>query len=232
MQNPDIANPDLIEFIQDKNQAHNSSEILNVTGDFLKILLDDPDPWGIEGSIGTLCKGFWKTKNPFTTIALPISLSQFSPHPFKEAAESQWLYLAKSDILPEFTKAYVQTYLMQNYASFIREYAEIIQNRSFCYADLWTLKSKYLKELHVLVQEQTKIQNKNLFYRQNGFWVVSYNENESLVQNLDGMAYIQFLLQYKGKKFTYFEIEKLLNGEVAKEERKVKMKKFMIESKR
>ena len=47
---------------------------------------------------------------------------------------------------------------------------------------------------------------------------MSYNGNESLIQNLDGMAYIQFLLQYKGKKFTYFEIEKLLNGEVAKED--------------
>jgi hypothetical protein len=44
---------------------------------------------------------------------------------------------------------------------------------------------------------------------------VSYNGNESLVQNLDGMAYIQFLLQYKGKRFTYVEIEKLLNGAVA-----------------
>jgi hypothetical protein len=210
----------MIESIQSETQKHNASEILSVSGDFLKILLADPDPWGSEGSIGTLCKGFWKTKNPFTTIALPISLSQFSPHPFKEAAESLWCQQAKSDIFPEFTKPYIQTYLLQNYASFIREYLEIIQNRQFCYADLWTLKSKYLKELHVLVQEETKIQNKNLFYRQNGFWVVSYDEKESLVQNLDGMAYIQFLLQYKGKKFTYVEIEKLLNGEVAKEDGK------------
>jgi hypothetical protein len=68
------------------------------------------------------------------------------------------------------------------------------------------------------VQEEKKLENKNLFYRQNGFWVVSYDGNESLVQNLDGMAYIQFLLQYKGKKFTYVEIEKLLNGAVAIED--------------
>ena len=67
---------------------------------------------------------------------------------------------AKSDILPEFTKSYVQTYLMENYASFIREYAEIIHNRSFCYADLWILKEKYLKELHALVKEQTKSKTK------------------------------------------------------------------------
>ena len=217
-QNPDIANPDFIEFLQDNTQAHNSSEILNVTGDFLKILLDDPDPWDIQESIGKQCKGFWKTKHPFRSIALPLSMSQFSPHPFKETADSHWLKQAKSDILPEYTKAYVQTYLMENYASFIREYAEIINNRSFCYADLWTLKSKYLKALHVLVQEETKIQNKNLFYRQNGFWVVSYEGNESLIQDLDGMTYIHFLLQNKGKPFTYFNIEKLLNGEVDKEE--------------
>ena len=217
---PGMIDPSMIESIQSDTQKHNASEILTVSGDFLKILIADPEPWGSEGLIGTLCKGFWKTKNPFTTIALPISLSQFSPHPFQEAAESLWCHQAKSDILPEFTKPYIQTYLLQNYASFIREYIEIIQNRQFCYADLWTLKSKYLKELHVLVQEEIKIQNKNLFYRQNGFWVVSYDGNESLVQNLDGFAYIQFLLQYKGKKFEYVEIEKLLNGEVAKEDGK------------
>ena len=49
---------------------------------------------------------------------------------------------------------------------------------------------------------------------------MSYEGNESLIQNLDGMTYIQFLLQYKGKKFHYVEIEKLLNGEVAKEDGK------------
>jgi hypothetical protein len=49
---------------------------------------------------------------------------------------------------------------------------------------------------------------------------VSYNENETLVQNLDGMAYIHFLLQNKGKPFTYFEIDKLLNGEIARAEGK------------
>ena len=217
-QNPDILKPIVIERIQSENQKRHASKIMKVPGDFLDILISDPEPWGMKSRLGQLCKGFWKTKNLFTTVALPLSLTQFSPHPFKETAESLWLQQAKNDILPEITKSYVQTYLMQNYANFIRDYTEIIQNRSFCYADLWSSKEKYLRELHSLVQEQTKIQNKNLFYRQNGFWVVSYDGNESLVQNLDGMAYIQFLLQYKGKKFTYVEIEKLLNGAVAIED--------------
>jgi len=216
--NPDTIDPDFIEYLQAKYQERNSAGILNVAGDFLDILIADPYPWGIEGSIGQLCKGFWKTKHPFKSVALPISMSQFSPHPFEEMAESQWLQQAKSDILPEFTKSHVQNYLMQNYASFIREFVEIIQNRSFCYADLWILKEKYLKELHAIVQEEVKIHNKNLFYKQNGFWIVSYDGNESLIQDLDGLVYIQFLLQYKGQKFTYFEIEKLLNGDLDKEE--------------
>jgi hypothetical protein len=218
--NSNIVNPRVIEWIQSENQSRNADEILNVAGDFLKILIADPEPWGIQSSISQLCKGFWKTKNPFTTVVLPLSLSKFSPHPFKETAESQWLYQAKEDILQEFTTPDVQEYLMKNYASFIREYAEIINEKVFSYADLWCLKEKYLKELHSLVKEQKKIKNKNLFYRKNGFWVVSYNENETLVQNLDGMAYIHFLLQNKGKPFTYFEIDKLLNGEIARAEGK------------
>ena len=64
------------------------------------------------------------------------------------------------------------------------------------------------------------LQSENRFYREDGFWVVSYDGNESLIQNLDGFAYIQLLLQYKGKKFAYVEIENLLNGEVAKEDGK------------
>ena len=46
---------------------------------------------------------------------------------------------------------------------------------------------------------------------------MSYEGNESLIQDLDGLTYIHFLLQNKGKQFTYFDIEKLLNGEVDKE---------------
>ena len=215
---PDMTNPSVIEWIQSENQARNASDILNVPGDFLKILIADPEPWGIQSPLGLLCKGFWKTKNPFTTAALPISLSQFSPHSFKETAKGQLLQQAKSDILQEFIKPYVQTYLMQSYASFIRNYVEIIKERYFSYADLWVFKEKYLKELYALVQEQIKLQNKNLFYRENGFWLVSYNGNESLIKNLDGMAYIHFLVENKGKKYAYYEIEKLLNGEVDKEE--------------
>ena len=85
--NPDIVNPIVIEWIQSENQTRNASEILNMAGDFLKILIADPDPWGIESSIGHLCKGFWKTKAPFTIATLPSSLSQFSPHHFKETAD-------------------------------------------------------------------------------------------------------------------------------------------------
>ena len=215
---PGMIDPREIEFIQSQDQKYNASKITKMPGDFFDILIADPEPWGIQAPVSQLCKGFWKTKSPFTTVALPLSLSQFSPHPFKDTAENQWLQQVKDDILAEFIKPYVQTYLIQNYASFIRGYLEIIQNRSFCYADLWTLKERYLKGLHALVQKDKQLENKNLFYRQNGFWVVSYNGNETLVQNLDGMAYIQFLLQYKGKKFSYVEIEKLLNGAVAIED--------------
>jgi hypothetical protein len=216
-ENPDILDSKIIELIQYENQTRTASDILDVPGDFLKILIADPEPWGVASSIGQLCKGFWKTKNPFTNVALPLTLRPFSPHPFKETAERQWLQQAKDDILPEFTKPYVQNYLMHNYASFIREYIEIIQNRSFCYADLWSLKEKYLKELDSIARDEKKLENKNLFYRKNGFWLISYYGSQSLIQNLDGFEYIHFLLQNKGKQFTYFNIEQLLNGEADKE---------------
>lgn len=226
-QNPDIVDPGFIEFLQDKIQTHNSSEILNVTGDFLKNLLDDPDPWGIEGSIGTLCKGFWKTRHPFRSIALPISLTKFSPHPFQEAAESLWCQQAKSDILPEITKSYVQTYLMENYASFIREYAEIIHNRSFCYADLWILKEKYLKELHALVKEEINIKNKNQFYKKDGFWIITYENNSTLMKDYKGFTYIHYLIGHKGKEVYYFDLNKLFEGEGDKTEAEKKKQKIV-----
>ena len=225
--NPDTIDPDFIEYLQAKYKERNSAGIFNVAGDFLDILIADPDPWGSEGSIGQLCKGFWKTKNPFTTIALPLSMTQFSPHPFKETSESQWLQQAKSDILPEFTKPDVQTYLMQNYASFIREYAEIIQNRTFCYVDLWILKEKYLKELHALVQEETKLKYKNRFSKKDGFWIVAYENNQTLMKDYKGFTYIHYLIDHKGKEVSYFNLNKFFDGEGDKTEAEKKKQQIV-----
>ena len=64
-ENQDIMNPGMIETIQTDYQTRNDTAILNLAGDFLNILLADPDPWDFEGQINHLCKGFWKTKTPF-----------------------------------------------------------------------------------------------------------------------------------------------------------------------
>ena len=153
-ENQDIMNPGMIETVQTEYQRRNDTAILNLTGDFLNILLADPNPWDFEGQINRLCKGFWKTKNPFTTVKLPQSLSQFSSHPFKEVGQSEWLQEAKSAILPVLTKEYVQLYLTQNCAYFISEYVVRSKNRAFSYADLWELKNKYLRDLVSLIEKK------------------------------------------------------------------------------
>ena len=154
-------NPGMIETVQTEYQRRNDTAILNLPGDFLNILLADPNPWDFEGQINRLCKGFWKTKNPFTTVKLPQSLSQFSSHPFKEVGQSEWLQEAKATILPVLTKEYVQLYLTQNYAYFISEYVERSKDRAFSYADLWDLKNKYLRDLVTLIEKTKRFQSKN-----------------------------------------------------------------------
>ena len=217
-ENQDIMNPGIIENIQTDYQIRNDTAILNLPGDFLNILLADPNPWDFEGQIDRLCKGFWKTKNPFTTANLPLSLNNFGSHKFKKMAESEWLQQAKSDILPEFTKSHVQTYLMQNYAYFIREYVEIIKDKSFSYADFWSLKEKYLKELHRLLQKQAQLQSENRFYRDDAYWIVSFNDDEKRYGDLKGLSYIHHLIKNIGMKISYFELNDLFNTEPPKSE--------------
>ena len=79
------------------------------------------------------------------------------------------------------TKEDVQLYLTQNYAYFISEYVERSKDRAFSYADLWALKENYLEELLTLIEKAKTFQSKNRFYRDDGFWVVAYEDNETMI---------------------------------------------------
>jgi len=208
-QNPDILNPSVVEWIQSEYQKHSAEADLSVPGDFLKLMVADPYPWDIELPVSLLCKGFWKTKNPFTDIILPISLKQLNHDAFKEMAESQWVQQAKSDILPEFTKPYIQTYLMQSYEDFISEFVALYNNIAFSYADLWRLKEKYLKNLIRVFNTKAVFEKQFVFCQEGGSWRLTFNGKSTGGYTDGGFKYLHFLLQNKHKPLSIMELDKL-----------------------
>jgi hypothetical protein len=212
-QNPDIMTLDHVEFFQSLYQKHNDTAILNLTGDFLDILLADPDPWDSEGQLNRLCKGFWKTKSPFSRTPLPRSFTSLDQRPFEAMYQDDHRSNIVKTIVANLREKYVQDFLFENYGNFVNNYIDHVKTKNFSYAELWALKEHYFNSLNEIVKKETTLKNTNKFYRKDGLWVLSYQGETIRLKDLKGFAYMQFLVSKTNKDYSYTELHNLFGAE-------------------
>ena len=216
-ENQDIMNTGMIETAQTEYQKRNNTAILNLTGDFLNILLADPTPWDFEAQINRLCKGFWKTRSPFSGKSLPHSLARFDQKPFEVMNQDAQRDNDAKSIISNHREKYVQYFLFENYSNFIKNYTDCVKMKNFSYAELWALKEYYFIALNELVKKETTLKNTNQFYLKDGFWILSYQGKKIRLKNLKGFAYMQFLVSKTNIDYYYTELHNLLDGEGQKD---------------
>jgi hypothetical protein len=216
-ENQDIMNTGMIKTVQTDYQKRNNTAILNLTGDFLNILLADPTPWDFEAQINRLCKGFWKTKSPFSGKPLPHSLTRFDQKPYEVMNQDEQRDNDAKSIISNHREKYVQDFLFENYSNFIKNYTDCVKTQNFSYAELWALKDQYFSALNEIVKKETTQKNTNKFYRQDGFWILSYQRKTIRLKYLKGFAYMQFLVSRTNIDYSYTELHNLLDGEGQKD---------------
>jgi hypothetical protein len=219
--NPDIITPNNVELIYGDIIAQAKSNVRNqltLSADFMDILISDPDPWDLPYPLRPKCKGFWKTVNPFAGKDLPDSFHSINHDLFEPMSKNEQRNEDTKTILLNSNKQYVQDFLLQNYMGFISSYTSQIKRKNFSYADFWVLKDRYFMALNEIIKTETRRINANQFYREDGFWLLSFQGKITRIKDVKGCSYLHFLLTNINQDYTYTELNRLLEGQVEQTE--------------
>jgi len=215
---PGTLTPDLHEFFFQNARINDPSDIFYTTGDFLNVLTTDPNPWDLHDGINLKIKEIWKTKLPFQDKKYFIHFDELDTSQFEIRSNNTDSTKIRELLYNNYREKYVQEFLFKNYKSFIDDYVNLNKSKTFAYADLWDLKEKYLHSLMESIQKEIKINSTNQFYREDGFWLLSFQGKRTRIKDFKGCSYLNYLLTNINRDCTYTELNNMLESQGEKTE--------------
>jgi hypothetical protein len=207
-----------------------------LTGEFMQILADDPDPFPFHpnGGANKLLKSIWKTRHPFNGQEIPSDIYKIDPAKYS----LNDLDTGHKDIISLLQGSFhlepVQRFLGESVQPFIKDYIKIARKWTFSYADFWETKQQYLEQLFDAMQAKDHVDQSDImetnkpienhpifrrprekqfgFFKEGASYRLIYAGKEFTGLKKDGFMYLYYLVQNKGIEFTPAILYQILKG--------------------
>ncbi|MEW6290963.1 MAG: hypothetical protein AB1545_14025 [Thermodesulfobacteriota bacterium] len=157
---------------------------------------------------------FWMylCKNPFSKQKIPTTSFRISHTEFPENIALRNVEAFSKEALKYKDKVYTQSFLKENYDSFIKEYVDIARRRTFSLADFFFLHEEFLNALHREIAKGRRNEAEYAFFKEGDTWTIIFEGKSFRGLRGLGYEYIHYMINRPGESFSHFELDRITNG--------------------